>query len=225
MLRPAVLLLLKQQAGYGYELMERLREIGVTDTDPGGLYRVLRTMEGEKLVHSAWVPSRKGPSRRRYSLTATGEDALRRSAATMVDQRRTLGELLGRYRVLLSDENQTRQRKLLIVDDESDVRLTLWVLFEQRGWHVAEAVDGDGALDACRDDPLMTVVLDHRMPGSSGIEVASELRATGHLGAILLYSAYLTPELEAAAGDLDLIPIGKTDFDGLFDAVERAAEG
>ena len=36
-LRPAVLLLLKQQDGYGYELMDRLREIGVSDTDPSGM--------------------------------------------------------------------------------------------------------------------------------------------------------------------------------------------
>lgn len=220
-LRPAVLLLLKQQDGYGYELMDRLREIGVSDTDPGGLYRVLRSMEKEDLVRSSWVRSEKGPDRRRYSLTKEGDEVLRRSAASMVDQRRTLGELLNRYRTLVERTADTSAQEVLIVDDESDVRLTLWVLFEQRGWLVSEAVDGEGALAACRDDPAKIVVLDHRMPGMTGIQVARKLRASGHTGAIVLYSAYLTPELESEAAELDLTPIGKTDFDGLFTAMDE----
>ena len=219
-LRPAVLLLLKQQDGYGYELIERLRELGVSDTDPGGLYRVLRAMEREDLVLSRWFPSEKGPARRRYSLTNEGEEVLRRSAASMVDQRRTLGDLLNRYRTVVEDGAGSRTREVLIVDDESDVRLTLWVLFDQRGWLVSEAVDGDGALEACRDDPAKIIVLDHRMPGMSGMSVARRLRHSGHHGPIFLYSAYLTPELEAEAATLDLTPIGKTDFDGLFAAMD-----
>ena len=222
MLRPAVLLLLKQQDGYGYELMDRLREIGMTDTDPGGLYRVLRTMEREELVHSSWMPSEKGPARRRYSLTDEGEAVLRRSAASMVDQRRTLGDLLSRYRSVIEDAGDERPRNVLIVDDESDVRLTLWVLFEQRGWLVAEAIDGEGALRLCKGQPDKLVVLDHRMPGETGLEVARRLRKNGHRGLIVLYSAYLTAELEAESAVLGLVPIGKTDFDGLFDAVDRA---
>ena len=219
-LRPAVLLLLKQQDGYGYELMDRLREIGVSDTDPGGLYRVLRAMEKEDLVRSSWVPSQKGPDRRRYSLTNEGDEVLRRSAASMVDQRRTLGELLTRYRAVMEETADASAQEILIVDDESDVRLTLWVLFEQRGWLVTEAVDGEGALAACRNEPAKIVVLDHRMPGMSGTQVARKLRESGHTGAIILYSAYLTPELEAEAEELDLTPIGKTDFDGLFSAMD-----
>lgn len=218
-LRPAVLLLLKQQGGYGYELMERLRELGIGDTDPGGLYRVLRAMEREDLVLSSWLPSEKGPARRRYSLTNEGEEVLRRSAASMVDQRRTLGELLNRYRSVVEDASGPRSREVLIVDDESDVRLTLWVLFEQRGWLVSEAVDGEGALEACMDDPAKIIVLDQRMPGMSGTSVARQLRESGHYGPIFLYSAYLTPGLEAEAAALDLTPIGKTDFDGLFAAM------
>ena len=220
-LRPAVLLLLKQHDGYGYELMDRLREIGVNDTDPGGLYRVLRAMEREALVRSSWLPSEKGPDRRRYSLTKEGQEVLRRSAASMVDQRRTLGELLNRYRSVVEEAADPASREVLIVDDESDVRLTLWVLFEQRGWLVSEAVDGDGALEACRDDPAKIIVLDHRMPGMSGIEVARRLRSAGHIGAIVLYSAYLTPELETEAAALGLTPIGKTDFDALFATMDQ----
>ena len=165
--------------------------------------------------------SEKGPDRRRYSLTTEGDEVLRRSAASMVDQRRTLGELLNRYRTVVEETAGTSAQEVLIVDDESDVRLTLWVLFEQRGWLVSEAVDGEGALAACKDDPAKIVVLDQRMPGMTGIQVARKLRASGHTGAIVLYSAYLTPELESEAAELDLTPIGKTDFDGLFTAMDE----
>lgn len=59
------------------------------------------------------------------------------------------------------------------------------------------------------------------MSGMSGIEVARTLSARAHTGAIVLYSAYLTPELEAEAATLGLTPIGKTDFDALFAAMDQ----
>nr|MBA3788699.1 helix-turn-helix transcriptional regulator [Actinomycetota bacterium] len=65
-LRPCLLLLLREQPAHGYELLERLRPLGFAGDDPGGLYRTLRALERDGLVHSAWEPSQSGPNRRIY---------------------------------------------------------------------------------------------------------------------------------------------------------------
>ncbi|HZB97231.1 MAG TPA: helix-turn-helix transcriptional regulator [Candidatus Sulfotelmatobacter sp.] len=98
-LRPCLLLLLGEQAAHGYELIERLKAFGFS-RDPGGLYRMLRSMEREGLVRSQWEPSGVGPDRCRYHLTPAGGDWLRAWAETLDDTRRTLEEYLQRYRAV-----------------------------------------------------------------------------------------------------------------------------
>lgn len=76
LLHPLLLLLVFERPGHGYDLIERLEALGVTDVDAGHVYRVLRSLERNALVQSGWVPSQAGPARRRYELTAKGHDHL-----------------------------------------------------------------------------------------------------------------------------------------------------
>src|SRR5919205_446393 len=62
-LRPCVLLLLRESPAHGYDLLERLKAFGFPGSDPGGLYRMLRGLEDEGLVRSAWAPPAAGPAR------------------------------------------------------------------------------------------------------------------------------------------------------------------
>lgn len=72
LLHPFLLLLIFERPGHGYELIERLERMGVGGVEPAQVYRVLRALERERLVVSAWVPSASGPARRRYELTPEG---------------------------------------------------------------------------------------------------------------------------------------------------------
>ncbi len=96
-LRPCLLLLLREQQAHGYELLERLRPFGFEGSDPGGLYRSLRKLEGEGLVHSAWEPSSFGPARRIYEITRAGMEELHDRAKGLAEARGTLDTFLGRY--------------------------------------------------------------------------------------------------------------------------------
>lgn len=96
-LRPCLLLLLREQPAHGYELLERLRPFGFEGSDPGGLYRSLRKLEAEGLVHSAWEPSDFGPARRIYEITRTGMEELHDRAKGLAEARGTLDTFLGRY--------------------------------------------------------------------------------------------------------------------------------
>jgi len=84
---PALLLLLRERPGHGYDLLERLPELtGEQRVEMGNLYRLLRALEEEGLVASEWDEASPGPAKRRYRLTEHGSqlldqwvDALRRS--------------------------------------------------------------------------------------------------------------------------------------------------
>ena len=96
-LRPCLLLLLREQPAHGYELLERLRLLGFTRDDPGGLYRALRALERDGLVNSGWEASAAGPDRRIYELTRAGMEELHRRAKELSATRDTLDVFLSRY--------------------------------------------------------------------------------------------------------------------------------
>jgi poly-beta-hydroxybutyrate-responsive repressor len=96
-LRPCLLLLLREQPAHGYELLEQLRPLGFGRDDPGGLYRALRSLERDGLVHSGWEASTAGPDRRVYELTRAGMEELHRRAKELARARETLDVFLSRY--------------------------------------------------------------------------------------------------------------------------------
>lgn len=67
--------------------------------------------------------------------------------------------------------------RVLVVDDDRDIRDLVTFKLEQAGYEVRQAEDGLQALDAVRAWAPDLVVLDVMMPGLSGIDVVRELRA------------------------------------------------
>jgi poly-beta-hydroxybutyrate-responsive repressor len=96
-LRPAVLLLLREDPAHGYDLIARLRPLGFDGSDPGGLYRTLRALEDEGLVHSAWETSAAGPQRRIYGLTRRGMEELHMQAQALGATAALVDGFLRRY--------------------------------------------------------------------------------------------------------------------------------
>ena len=112
---------------------------------------------------------------------------------------------------------------VLIVDDEIDIRLLVRVILESSGLGVevvGEAGDGLDAMAvyATLDPPDVpdVVILDNRMPGRDGIDVAADMLEQEPRQHIVLFSAFVTPELEAQARALGVRAcVGKEDFDRL----------
>ncbi|MDP8958873.1 MAG: helix-turn-helix transcriptional regulator [Actinomycetota bacterium] len=99
-IRPCLLLLIGEQPSHGYDLLERLGTLGIGGSDPGGLYRTLRSMEQEGLVTSTWEMSTVGPARRTYRLTDEGFDWLHAWSGALAESRRILSGYLRRYEAL-----------------------------------------------------------------------------------------------------------------------------
>ncbi len=67
--------------------------------------------------------------------------------------------------------------KILIVDDEPNILVSLEYLMKREGYEVHLARDGQEALDVLRRERPRLVLLDVMMPKKSGFEVCQELRA------------------------------------------------
>jgi two-component system, chemotaxis family, chemotaxis protein CheY len=85
---------------------------------------------------------------------------------------------------------------VLVVDDEPDIRMLARVFLERDGFTViGEAEDGPEALERFQElDPPETptvVLLDNRMPGLTGLEVAEQMLAQHPTQVIVLFSAHL----------------------------------
>jgi CheY-like chemotaxis protein len=80
--------------------------------------------------------------------------------------------------------------RVLIVDDEDDVRLLLRTQLERAGFEVAgEARDGAEALMRCEDSKPDAVILDLLMPVVNGFEVIPKIRTKHPKIAIVAYTA------------------------------------
>ena len=67
-------------------------------------------------------------------------------------------------------------KKILVVDDEEDIRDTVKMLFESRGYKVDTAVDGDYCLKKLEKEKPDLILLDIMMPGTPVIEVVKQIK-------------------------------------------------
>ena len=76
--------------------------------------------------------------------------------------------------------------RILVVDDDDDIRETLAMALEASGYSTIPASDGVDALDRLREDRILPslILLDLRMPRLSGEQVMREIQATPRLAGI-----------------------------------------
>lgn len=80
-------------------------------------------------------------------------------------------------------------RSVLVADDDRLIVATLGQRLRGAGYQVIEAFDGPSALAACVSAQPDLAIIDHSMPGMTGVEVARALAASGRVPVIFL-SAY-----------------------------------
>ena len=103
-----LLLLLRNWNAYGYQLIQTMTAMGLGLIDPATVYRTLRQLEREGLVQSAWDPGESGPARRRYTLSAAGEEYLRLWAGQLEQYQNVLNRFFDLYQAN-SAENPPRE--------------------------------------------------------------------------------------------------------------------
>ncbi len=66
--------------------------------------------------------------------------------------------------------------RILVIDDEDQVRSMLRQMLEREGYEVLEAPNGKVGIDLCRQEPSDLVITDIIMPDKEGIETILDLR-------------------------------------------------
>jgi DNA-binding response OmpR family regulator len=88
-----------------------------------------------------------------------------------------------------------RGERILVIDDEPDIRRTMSELLRGNGYEVLSAAEGGTALSAYDDFSPQVVLLDLGLPGLSGIEVARRLRSRSPALPIVFVSGHADREL------------------------------
>ena len=82
------------------------------------------------------------------------------------------------------------QKKSLIVDDEALIRLSLKKLFEKEGFTVSTASSGASALKILEEETPGIVVLDVRLPDSSGIDLLKTIKEVNPETVVIMITGY-----------------------------------
>jgi CheY-like chemotaxis protein len=114
--------------------------------------------------------------------------------------RSTLDEVTS-HEVFEEQEPVGRNERVLIVDDDDDVRQTTASMLESLGYSVAESDSADAALAILEQDPdFDLIVSDVKMPGSlDGTGLAHAVRKQWPTIPVLLMSGFVDSEAEASA--------------------------
>ncbi|MCX7918943.1 MAG: sigma-54 dependent transcriptional regulator [bacterium] len=97
--------------------------------------------------------------------------------------------------------------KILVVDDDEDMRFTLREVMTREGYQVVTAADGIEALDKTRESAFDLVILDMKMPRLDGIETLRQLREQDPELTVIMVTAFGTRDLA-----LEAIRLGAYDY-------------
>ena len=91
--------------------------------------------------------------------------------------------------------------RILVCDDEKEIRNIMRLLLERSGYEVEEAEDANAAIRLLREDSDVDLcIMDVMMPGKSGIEAVAEIREFSSLPVIFLTAKSLDSDKEEAYG-------------------------
>ncbi|HYZ19728.1 MAG TPA: response regulator transcription factor [Gaiellaceae bacterium] len=121
------------------------------------------------------------------------------------------------------------QARILVVDDDADIRGLVRELLERRGFAVAEAMDGRQALQQLYDDRPDLVVLDVGMPGMDGWTTLERIRELSNVPVVMLTARAgeleKTRGLRAGADDYVTKPFGRQELLARVEALLRRSGG
>jgi DNA-binding response OmpR family regulator len=81
-------------------------------------------------------------------------------------------------------------KRILIVDDETNVRLNFRMTLETEGYQIVEARSGEEAVQLFAEHLFALAILDMRLPGMDGLELLAKMRESGIRVPAMIVTAY-----------------------------------
>lgn len=99
-------------------------------------------------------------------------------------------------------------KRILIIDDEENLRRVMRLALEATGYEVGEAGDGERGLEAYKDGSAWdAVLLDQKMPGMDGLETLRRIKARRPGARVVMATAFASIDLA-----VDALKLGASDF-------------
>ena len=119
--------------------------------------------------------------------------------------------------------------RILVVDDDPQIRRVLKVTLSREGFEIDDTKDGESALEKIREMRFDLVLLDINMPGMSGLEVCRAIRSSSEIAIIMLTvrddEADTVEALDAGADDYVTKPFKPSELSARIRAALRRAPG
>ena len=113
------------------------------------------------------------------------------------------------------------KKRILLVDDEDGIQLLYREEFEDEGYEVVSAANGEEAMEKFSQEPPDLVILDINMPGMTGIEVLRRMKETKPDLPVILSSAYPEYKQDFGSWASEEYIVKSANMDELKNAVRR----
>ena len=114
--------------------------------------------------------------------------------------------------------------RVLVADDDGDIRELSEHLLGRRGWVVTTVSNGEEALEVLAQQEFDVAVLDQNMPPGSGLEVAAARREAGDRIPIVLWTGWGGLIDRAETERLDVQVVNKADVSSLAGVIADLGE-
>jgi DNA-binding NtrC family response regulator len=111
------------------------------------------------------------------------------------------------YPQQVTASEQREQAKVLVVEDDSDIRKILDIFLSEKGFRVKVAESAPRALEMLAEEPIDLILSDVRMPGMSGLDLLRHLKERDPEIQLVLMSAY-----SSVKDAVEAIQLGAADY-------------
>ncbi len=112
-------------------------------------------------------------------------------------------------------------KKILVIDDEKNIRLLLKEELTDEGYKVITAESGEIALKMIKEEKPDLVTLDIKMPGEDGLSILRKIREIEYDLPVIICSAYSTFKTDFSAVAADYYVIKSSTSDELKNKIKE----
>jgi len=104
--------------------------------------------------------------------------------------------------------------KIIIIDDEPDIRAVVKTILEKEGFEVSEASNADDGLKKIKEDKPDLILLDVMMPGMKSVDFVEQIKGNDNLKDIkIIYATAVGGAKETLKSEKGIVTVIKKPYD------------